>query len=144
MAYLPRLVHAADMVTEFQNDAVRAAFDALPVEARAPLLQIRELIFEVAAETPGVGRIEETLKWGQPAYLTPETGSGTTIRLGVPKTGGYAVFTHCQSRVIPEFRALVGEEFTYDGNRAVVFEPGVAAELEKLRWLVKGALAYRL
>jgi hypothetical protein len=41
--------------------------------------------------TPGVGALHETLKWGQPAYLTPETRSGTTLRLGVPKSGGYAI-----------------------------------------------------
>ncbi len=131
-------------MADFESDAVRSAFDAFPAEARQPLLQIRDLIFEVAAETPGVGPIEETLKWGQPAYLTPETRSGTTIRLGVPKSGGYAVFTHCQSRVIPEFRSLFGDEFTYDGNRAVTFGPDDAVDLEKLRWLIRGALAYRL
>ncbi len=131
-------------MADFESDAVRSAFDAFPAEARQPLLQIRDLIFEVAAETPGVGPIEETLKWGQPAYLTPETRSGTTIRLGVPKSGGYAVFTHCQSRVIPEFRSLFGDEFTYDGNRAVTFGPEDTVDLEKLRWLIRGALAYRL
>ena len=42
-------------MADFESDAVRSAFDAFPAEARQPLLQIRDLIFEVAAETPGVG-----------------------------------------------------------------------------------------
>ena len=45
------------------------------------LLQLRELIMKTAAATPEVGRLEETLKWGEPAYLTRQTGAGSTIRM---------------------------------------------------------------
>jgi len=39
------------------------------------------MIFDVAKKTPGVGKLEEDLRWGQPSYLTLETGSGSTIRI---------------------------------------------------------------
>ena len=129
-----------DPAPPVQSPEVEAAFDAFPEPARSTLLELRNLIFEVAAETTGVGPIEETLKWGQPAYLTPETKSGTTIRLGLPKTGGAALYTHCQTTVMSDFRALFPGEFTFDGNRAVLFD--TAADAEKLRLLIRHALTY--
>lgn len=126
----------------FQGDAVAAAFAAFPEAERDGLLVLRDLIFDTAATLPEVGRIEETLKWGQPAYLTPETGSGTTLRLGVPKTGGFALFVHCQTTVIPEFRTLFGEDFAYDGNRAVIFETVQDLRPDALRPLIASALTY--
>jgi hypothetical protein len=46
------------------------------------LLALRRVIFATAAATPGVGVLTETLKWGEPAHVTAETASGSTIRLG--------------------------------------------------------------
>ena len=129
-----------DPAPPFQSSAVEAAFDAFPEPARGNLLALRNLIFEVAAETPGVGAIEETLKWGQPAYLTSDTKSGTTIRLGVPKTGGSALFTHCQTTVMSDFRTLFPGEFAFDGNRAVLFD--APPDIEKVRLLIRHALTY--
>lgn len=79
------------MSQPFDEPNVERAFSAFPDEVKTGLLLLRALIFDVAARTEGVGRLEETLKWGQPAYLTPETKPGTTIRLGCPKAGGFAI-----------------------------------------------------
>ncbi len=131
-------------VPPIENPDVAAAFDAVPESVRGGLFDLRRLIFEVAAETPGVGRIEETLKWGQPAYLTPETKSGSTIRLGLPKEGGFAIYAHCQTTVISGFREMFAEDFTFDGNRAVLFGSEEVPDLERLRPLVLRALTYHL
>ena len=128
----------------FDSTDVAAAFAGVPVSARDRLLVLRALIYTVAASTPGVGPVQETLKWGQPAYLTPETRAGTTLRLGVPKTGGCALYAHCQTTVIADFRALFPDDFTYDGNRAVMFPDGTAIETDKLRLLIASALTYHL
>ena len=53
---------------------VARAFDAFPAAVRQRLLQVRGLIFETAARTDGVGSLAETLKWGEPAYLTAGDG----------------------------------------------------------------------
>ncbi len=71
-----------------------------------------------------MGNIDETLKWGQPAYLTHQSKSGTTLRLGVPAPKKIALFVHCQTTLISEFQALFPDEFTYDGNRAIIFQDG--------------------
>lgn len=125
----------------FDDPNVAAAFAAFPEPERAGLMRLRALIFETA-EALDVGALEETLKWGQPAYLTPETKAGTTIRLGRPKTGGFAVYAHCQTTVIPEFRSLFPDDFTYEGNRAIWLTAEDALPEEKLSMLISAALTY--
>jgi len=56
-------------------------FNGLPGPIRTVLLNLRALILDTAAENPAIGPIEETFKWGEPAYLPSTTKSGTTIRI---------------------------------------------------------------
>lgn len=128
----------------FSSEDVAAVFDSYPADARASLLTLRALIFDTAASDPRIGRIEETLKWGQPSYLTPETKSGSTIRLAVPKTGGFGLYTHCQTTIMSDFQKISGQEFTFDGNRGVVFTPGQIPDPDTLRLLIHAALTYHL
>jgi hypothetical protein len=65
----------------FSSDEVEAVFAQYPDQVRERLLALRDLIFDTASHTKGVGEIEETLKWGQPSYLTIKPKSGTTIRI---------------------------------------------------------------
>ena len=138
--------YSADMtlITPFDDPNVEHAFAAFPEAERPKLLELRELIFEVAAETEGVGALDETLKWGQPAYLTPETKSGTTIRLGLPKSGGFAIYTHCQTTVMSEFQAIFPEDFIFDGNRALHLTTKADLPRDRLALLIQRALTYHL
>ena len=54
----------------FSNPAVKAKFDSYPAKVRRKMLALRELVFRTASSTPSVGEIQETLKWGEPAYVT--------------------------------------------------------------------------
>lgn len=128
----------------FASAEIASAFAALPDTAQQGVLELRRMIFEEAARDPRIGPVEECLKWGQLSYHTAETGAGTPIRLGTSKSGGFAIFTHCQTRVIPEFRALFEAEFRFDGNRAVLFDAGVPPNSEATRHLIRSALTYRL
>ncbi|MDG1211724.1 MAG: DUF1801 domain-containing protein [Paracoccaceae bacterium] len=105
-------------------------------------MEIRDLIFDVANATEGIGALQETLKWGQPSYLKPETKSGSTIRLGVPKDGGVALYAHCQTTIISDFRGLFPDEFSYEGNCAVRFAEGDDIKPDALSLLIKSALTY--
>ena len=96
---------------------VAAVFDAMPDQARRRLLEVRAQIFEVA-EATGAGDLTETLKWGEPAYLTEARKSGTTIRLGL-SDGQPAVFFTCHTSLVDGFRADFPEAFEYVGNRAL-------------------------
>ncbi|MDH3662840.1 MAG: DUF1801 domain-containing protein [Alphaproteobacteria bacterium] len=123
---------------------VSRAFASFPEPARTGLLTLRDLIFETAEKTPGVGALDETLKWSQPAYLTSETKSGSTIRLGLPKQGGFAIYTHCQTSILSDFRNVFPDDFVYDGNRAIQFREGEAPASETLELLIRNALTYHL
>jgi hypothetical protein len=127
----------------FSDGAVAAVFKAYPPDVRARLMALRELVFDTAAGTPEVGRLTEALKWGQPSYLTQDTGSGTTVRIDRLKTGeGYAVYFHCQSGLLGQFRELYPDTFTYQGKRAIVFEPGDRVPLRPLRHCLALALTH--
>ncbi|MGR3761377.1 DUF1801 domain-containing protein [Roseobacteraceae bacterium NS-SX3] len=132
------------MTPPFSSSAVEAAFAVPDPLARDGLLALRRLILETAASTPEAGRIEEALRWGQPAYLTPETKSGSTIRLGVPKGARFALFVHCQTRLIPEFAAAYPAWDRFESTRAVLFEH--PREIEPMRhgWLIRRALIYHI
>jgi hypothetical protein len=93
-----------------------------PLPVRARLLEIRALIYSVAAKTKGVGPLTETLKWGEPAYLTEATKSGTTIRLGRVRSApeACAVLFNCKTTLIPDFHAQFNGELLFDGDRAIV------------------------
>ncbi len=127
----------------FGDARVAAAFAAFPERDRDALLRLRRLVFEVAAGTDGVGPLEETLKWGQPAYLAAATKSGTTVRIGV-EDGDIAVFVHCQTSIVPEFRAVFPDAFRYSGNRAVRLPRDGAWPETELRLFLARALTYHV
>ncbi len=106
----------------FADAGVAAAFKAYPADVRRRLMDLRELVFETAADTAGVGRLTEALKWGQPSFLTKQTGSGSTVRIDrLGKSDGYAIYFHCRSGLVGQFKAIYPDTFRYDGKRAIVF-----------------------
>ena len=58
---------------------VSGVLSTFPTASRKTLLKVRQLIFECAAADDAIGTLTETLKWGEPAYLTEQTKSGSTI-----------------------------------------------------------------
>ena len=54
----------------FANAQVAAVFASYPPRVRKLAMYLRRIILDTAAATEGVGELEETLKWGEPAYLT--------------------------------------------------------------------------
>ena len=107
---------------------VAAAFAALPAGIRATLQQVRALIFRVADEI-GAAPLTETLKWGEPAYLTEATRSGSTIRLGrVRDRDGAAVLFNCRTTLVAGFRDQFGDSFGFSGDRALILGPGALPE----------------
>lgn len=128
----------------FADPAVKAVFAGYPQSVGANLLALRALILETAAQTAGVGRIQETLKWGQPSYLTPETKSGSTIRIDAVKNvaGQYALFFTCHTNLVETFRDLYPTELTYGGNRSILLDADAAIPDEPLRHCIALALTY--
>ena len=130
----------------FSDPAVDAVFNAYPKPIKARLLALRRLIFDTAKATKGVGALQETLKWGQPSYLTAETKSGSTIRIDQVKsvTNQYAVYFHCQTDLVATFRELYPTEFSYGGNRSILLNAADDISEPALRHCVALALTYHL
>jgi len=110
------------------------------------LLFLRQLIFDVAAETEGVGQVEETLKWGQPSYLTVSPKSGSTIRIDQVKSqeGQYAMYFHCQTTLVDTFKEIYANEFRFEGNRSIIFNVGDQVPVQALSHCIAMALTYHL
>ena len=121
---------------------VAAAFDALPEAPRRALMDVREMIFEVAANDDRIGPLEEALRWGEPAYLTAKKKTGSTLRLGVEKASGRpAIFFNCNTTLVEEFRQKFDKTLSYSKNRAVHVD---GAGQEALRDCITAALTYHL
>jgi hypothetical protein len=126
------------------NPDVKAVFDAYPVALRKKLLFLRGLILDTAKATKGVGKLEETLKWGQPSYLTAQSRSGSTIRIDRVKSQPehYAMYFHCQTNLVETFRELYPGVMRYAGNRCILFSPDDNFSEAELRHCIALALTY--
>jgi Domain of unknown function (DU1801) len=124
--------------------AVATAFEAFPPAVRKRLERIRALILEAARTTDRAGPLTETLKWGEPAYLTEATGSGSTIRLGWPKAhrDHAAVYFNCKTALVPTFRNILPDAFRYEGNRALLVPLNGKIDEAALRLCIGMALTY--
>lgn len=128
----------------FGSAAVAQAFEAYPASARRKLFALRDLIFKTASATDGVGKIEETLKWGEPAYVTSESKSGSTVRIAWKKSAPtqYAMYFNCQTNLVETFRTLFPSEFKFEGNRAIVFSVSEIVPMDSLVFCISAALTY--
>lgn len=104
-----------------KNPQVEEKFATYPDEVKTKLNYLRQLILETASENDTITEIEETLKWGEPSYLTKK---GSTIRINwaAKKPNQYAMYFQCTSKLVPTFRAVFGDVFQYEKNRAIVFD----------------------
>ncbi len=129
---------------KFNNAEIAALFAAYPKEIRSKLLFLRQMIFDVAVELKEVGELEETLKWGQPSYLTSKTKSGSLIRIDQIKNayGNYAMYFHCQTTLIDTFKEMFPDKFCFVGNRSIIFKADDRVPVKELRQCIALALTY--
>jgi hypothetical protein len=126
------------------NLKVVQVFETYPPNIRKNLLVLRALILRTAASTEGVGELEETLKWGEPAYLTSQSKSGSTIRIAWKKSAPsqYAMYFNCQTGLVDTFRSMFPRDFKFEGNRAIVFEASDKVPTDTLAFCIAAALTY--
>lgn len=112
------------MVLEtFQNREVEAVFRAYPDDRRKKLMHLRHLIFHTASGNESIGPMEETLKWGQPSYLTSKSKSGTTIRINhiKSKPGQYGLYVHCQTSPIGMYLEIYPDVLNFDSKGMIAW-----------------------
>lgn len=134
------------VAAKFGDPNVSRVFDRYPPDVRRQLLRLRKIILATAAATPGVGKIEETLRWGEVAYVTTETGSGSAVRIGWKRTkpGQYAMYFHCQTNLVETFRAMFPKTLQFEGNRALLFGLKNRIPVRDVAYCVAAAFTYRL
>lgn len=120
---------------------VKPVFDSYPETVRGHLLHLRQLVLDTAAEIDGLNKLEETLKWGEPSYLTKH---GSTLRIDWKKKnpGQYAIYFKCTSSLVPTFKILFDELFQFEGSRAIVFKLNSNPPEKEIKQCIKMALTY--
>lgn len=120
---------------------VKAVFNGYPTVVRKQLYALRSLVLDTAAEIEGVEKLEETLKWGEPSYLTKY---GSTIRMDwkEKKPDQFAIYFKCTSKLVPTFKTIYGDKFNFEGNRAIVFKLQDKIPMAQLKHCIALALTY--
>ena len=123
------------------NQKVEEVFANYPDRVRYKMRELRELILETAEETDGISQLEETLKWGEPSFLTKK---GSTLRIDwKEKTPDqYAMYFQCTSRLVDTFRLVFNNTFQYEGKRAIVFQLNQKIPKAELQACIKATLTY--
>lgn len=138
--------NGSNIPDKINDPQVAAVFETYPQQMREKLMFLRQLIFETAAATKGVGELEETLKWGEPSYLTPQTKSGSTVRIAWKKSTEkqYAMYFKCTTNLVATFKEKYATEFKYGGNRSIIFDEDDEIPVKELSDCISLALTYHL
>lgn len=124
-----------------QDPRMKEKFSSYPQHIKTKLDSLRALILESAEEHPGISGMEETLKWGEPSYLVKK---GSTVRIDwkVKTPDQYAIYFKCTSRLVETFRAVYGDTFDYEKNRAILFSLDDEVPKIALKKCITAALRY--
>ncbi len=119
---------------------IKQKFNSYPNAISALLLKIRSLILLVAKEDD-IEKMEETLKWGEPSYITK---IGSTVRFDWKKRSPekYYVYFNCKTNLIDTFKEIYGDTFNYEGNRAIVFNTEDEIPIAELKHCISMSLRY--
>ena len=130
----------ANPTPKFENIKVSEVFDGYPDAQCEKLLFLRQLIFETASEM-GIDDLEETLKWGEPSYLTKH---GSTVRIAWRKSQPtqYGIFFNCKTTLVDTFREVYREQFTFEDNRAIVFKMDDDVPVSELKHCIALSFTY--
>jgi hypothetical protein len=124
-----------------ENPKVKEKFESYPDFVKKQMYALRNLVIQTADEVEGLEKLEETLKWGEPSYITK---NGSTIRMDwkASRPDVYAMYFHCQTKLIDTFKELYRDHFTFEGNRAIVFNCNEKVAENELKHCISIALNY--
>ena len=123
------------------NLSVKRKFETYPANISILLHNLRDLILSVAKQD-GICDITETLKWGEPSYIST---IGSTIRFDwkAKYPDQYCLYFNCKTSLIETFKEVYSDTFTYDGNRAIIFRIGQNLPLTELSHCISMSLRYK-
>ena len=120
---------------------VEAVFANYPDFVRDKMQYLRKLVIETAEEMQDVTILEETLKWGEPSFVTK---NGSTLRMDWKEKmpDQYAMYFQCTSRLVDTFRLVFDHKFQYEGKRAIIFQLNEKIPELELKECIKASLRY--
>ncbi|MDC7999419.1 DUF1801 domain-containing protein [Aequorivita todarodis] len=116
-------------------------FENYPKTVKRQMLHLRALVLSTASETEGVEKLEETLKWGEPSYVTK---FGSTLRMDwkAKAPDQFAMYFKCTSKLVPTFKTVYKDKFNFEKNRAIVFNLNEKIPEAELKQCIAMALTY--
>ncbi|MFZ2999505.1 MAG: DUF1801 domain-containing protein [Undibacterium umbellatum] len=126
---------------KFKNPEVADVFDNYPLRMRQKLMYLRQLVLDTASECKVADTLEETLKWGEPSYLAK---TGSTVRMDWKSSAPeqYAMYFHCQTRLVDTFKELYGDKLRFEGNRAIIFHLDDEVPVDEVKQCILLSLTY--
>ncbi|WP_322631691.1 DUF1801 domain-containing protein [Pasteurella atlantica] len=123
------------------NPEFETKLESYPDFVRDKMKDLRELVIETAEEVPEITDLEETLKWGEPSFLTK---TGSTLRMDWKKKtpNQYQMYFKCTSRLVETFKLVFGKLFEYENNRAIIFQLDQEIPVVQLKKCIKATLMY--
>ena len=120
---------------------VAPVFEKYPDTVKEQMLALRSLVLETAKEINDLTDLEETLKWGEPSYLTKH---GSTLRMDwkAKSPDQYALYFKCTSRLVETFKEVHGDLFDYENNRAIRFKLDDKIPKKAVKSCIKATLTY--
>ncbi len=112
-----------------------------PDHIRPKMQYLREIVHETAKEIPEIKELEETLKWGEPSFITK---IGSTLRMDWKEKTleQYQIYFKCTSRLVETFKLVFGELFQYEKNRAIIFKLDEEIPIALLKECIRATLMY--
>ncbi len=123
------------------NPKVKEVFNAYPQTVKTKMLHLRGLVVNTANQIEGLDTLEETLKWGEPSYLT-KYGSSLRMNWKPKNPNQYAMYFKCTSKLVPTFKSIFKNQFNYEGTRSIVFNLNEDIPETELKQCILLALTY--
>jgi len=101
---------------------------------------LRSLVHQTAEEV-GISKLEETLRWGEPSFVTKK---GSTLRMDwkAKSPTEYAMYFSCSTRLVETFKRVFGDDFNYEGKRALIFDLNAPLPTADLKRCIAATLRY--
>jgi len=122
------------------HDSIAQVVNHYPKNVQSLFSQIRELVSVVAQEN-NLGEIEETLKWGEPAFLIK---GGSTLRIAWKQKSPDSIylFFNCKTILVETFKEVFFGVFEFEGMRAIKINVDKELPVDELKDCILVTLRY--
>lgn len=112
-----------DQKYSFSSIEVEDKFCSYPETIRQKMMELREIILNIPLTNSKIGKLEETLKWNEPSYLTSQTKSGTTVRIDWKASNPERIYIYfnCKTTLVDTFKEIYSDHLKFEGNRSIYF-----------------------